>query len=62
MPKSLTSSQWARLKACFAAIADLPAEHRAAAIDNACGSDAELRAELESLLAIDDRTSRIREG
>ena len=47
------SDRFARVREIVLAARDLPAERRAAWIENECGSDAELRAEVESLLAHD---------
>jgi WD40 repeat protein/Tfp pilus assembly protein PilV len=46
-----------RVWTLFDAAADLPPGERAAFLGAACGNDADLRAEVESLLAHDDRTS-----
>jgi hypothetical protein len=43
--------QYVRVKAIVAAALELPSRPRAAYLDEACGSDVELRAEVDSLLA-----------
>ncbi len=48
------ASDWRRVAAIFDRAAELPPEERGALLDDACGDDAELRAEVESLLAADD--------
>jgi eukaryotic-like serine/threonine-protein kinase len=52
---------WPRLEAVFHVAVDLPPDERLAFLDHACGTDAELRGEIEALLAADapDRALRI---
>jgi serine/threonine-protein kinase len=50
----MTPDQWQRLKAIFEHALDRTAHERAAFIDQACGADAVLRREIESLLAADE--------
>src|SRR3569832_2284344 len=45
---------WRRVEELFLAALDVPPEKRTAFLDRECGSDAELRAEAESLLAADE--------
>jgi serine/threonine-protein kinase len=47
--------RWQRVKAIFHDASERPASGRAAFLDVACAGDAELRREVESLLAADDR-------
>ena len=47
----MTPEQWERVKTVFAAALDEPADRRAAFLEPACGGDAGLRDEVESLLA-----------
>jgi serine/threonine protein kinase/Tol biopolymer transport system component len=42
---------WDRVKQIFQAVLEMPLEQRPGALDDACGTDRELRAEVESLLA-----------
>jgi eukaryotic-like serine/threonine-protein kinase len=46
--------RWKQIEEVFGAAADLPPAERAAYLDQACREDAELRAEVESLLAAGD--------
>src|SRR5437667_1507326 len=50
----MTAEAWQRIKAVFDAAVSLPAGERARFLDRACGADAALRAEVESLLAASD--------
>ena len=43
--------RWQKIKLLFQAAEDLPTEARSAYLDEACGEDQSLRAEVESLLA-----------
>jgi serine/threonine-protein kinase len=43
--------RWQQIKGLFAAALELPAQEREAFLENACGADAELRREVEKLLA-----------
>src|SRR4051794_14189140 len=43
--------RWDRIQDLFISAGDLPAAERAAFLDEACGTDIELRAEVDSLLA-----------
>jgi Tol biopolymer transport system component len=45
---------WARVKAVFQAALEQPADRRSSFVDHACGSDAPLRAEVDSLLRAHD--------
>jgi serine/threonine-protein kinase len=49
--------RWRRLEDLFQAASDLPASERTAFLDRACGSDASIRAEVESLLASAGQTA-----
>jgi eukaryotic-like serine/threonine-protein kinase len=46
----MTPETWQRVKTIFAAAHERPPEERARFLDEACGADAEVRAEVESLL------------
>ena len=50
----ISAERWAAIDAIFAEAAELPTAERPAFLANACGSDAELRVEVESLLAAHD--------
>ena len=50
----VSAERWAAIDAIFADATELPTAERAAFVANACGSDAELRAEVESLLSAHD--------
>ena len=50
--------RWSRLKELFAAALDLPRAERDAFVLEACGTDAELRAELAELL----RAAEVQDG
>ncbi|MGC4028497.1 MAG: serine/threonine-protein kinase [Steroidobacteraceae bacterium] len=47
----MTPESWQRVKELFSAASELPADDTAAWLDAACGGDAQLRAEVDSLLA-----------
>ena len=49
----MTPEAWRRVKEIFAAARERPPSERAHFLDEACGSDAEVRAEVESLLSAD---------
>jgi tRNA A-37 threonylcarbamoyl transferase component Bud32/tetratricopeptide (TPR) repeat protein len=51
-----------RVEEVFALVADLPVAERSAALDRACGDDATLRAEVESLLAAGDGSTTFVRG
>ncbi len=55
----MTTAQWNRVQELFAAAADRPPQQRRAFLDQACGDDAELRAEVESLLEHDQAASAV---
>jgi tetratricopeptide (TPR) repeat protein/tRNA A-37 threonylcarbamoyl transferase component Bud32 len=50
----MTPERWRRVEAILAAAIELDGDARSAYLANECGDDAELRAEVESLLAFDD--------
>jgi len=50
-------SDWPRVRDILHRALELPAQSRKAFIEEACGGDAELRAEVESLLAASDRSA-----
>jgi tRNA A-37 threonylcarbamoyl transferase component Bud32/tetratricopeptide (TPR) repeat protein len=50
MASPLSAERWKRLEPLVDAVADLPRNRQPAFLDQACGSDADLRAELEQLL------------
>jgi Tol biopolymer transport system component len=51
----MSDERWQRVKALFQAIVERPERERDAFLANECGDDAELRREVESLLASDSR-------
>ena len=53
----ISAQQWSRLMELFAEATTLPFQQRESFISDTCGADAELRAELVSLLLAHDRTS-----
>jgi hypothetical protein len=53
----MTPQRWSRIKEVFGAALEKPESKRPAFLDSACGGDAELRAEVERLLAESDATS-----
>src|SRR5262245_52533669 len=53
----MTPERWARAQEVFAAALERPAESRGAYLRAACGSDEELRREVESLLASHEEIS-----
>jgi hypothetical protein len=54
--------RWKRLDELFHQAVDLPKERRDAFLEEACGDDAELRAELEELIASDPEGEALLEG
>jgi serine/threonine protein kinase len=57
----MSDDRWKRVKELFHAALERAPEERAAFLDEACGGDAELRAEVEALLASDGRKSEFLE-
>ena len=55
----MPGSNWERVQEIFLAAADLPEAERAAWLDTACGDDAALREEVESLLRADREGERV---
>ena len=55
----MNAERFARLKRLFLVVADLPADERRAYLDEACADDAELRREIERLLASDRRPDEL---
>jgi serine/threonine-protein kinase len=53
MPAQFTPEEWARIEGILDSVLELDPASRAAAIDRACGPDARLRAQVESLVAAD---------
>jgi len=53
----MAPERWQQLEDLFHAMIELPPERRAAALADACGDDAELRAEVERLLHADGQAS-----
>jgi serine/threonine protein kinase len=51
----MTGARWGEVKAVLAAVLEAPAAERAALIEKLCGSDGEMRASVESLLALEAR-------
>ena len=49
----MDGARWKRLDELFHEAVELPEDRRSAFLDEACGADAELRAELEQLIASD---------
>ncbi len=52
----MPASDWQRVRALFEQAADLPTAERSAFIDECCGDNSELRAEVEAMLAADSRS------
>jgi hypothetical protein len=53
MPKSFTSAEWSRIEAILDDVLELEPGARRSALDHACGGNAILLAQVESLLAAD---------
>lgn len=53
----MAANRWRRIEALFDQAAALPAGERAAFLSRACGDDADLRGEVESLLAADEEAA-----
>jgi Tol biopolymer transport system component len=52
------TGNWERIESIFLQASEMPAETRAAFLETACGGDAELRAEVESLLEHDGKSEQ----
>jgi non-specific serine/threonine protein kinase/serine/threonine-protein kinase len=55
----MTAARWGEVKAVLAEVLEAPADERAALLDKLCGSDAEIRANVESLLALEARAEDV---
>ncbi|MEN0065965.1 MAG: protein kinase [Myxococcota bacterium] len=55
----MDAARWARVRAVFDAVVELPASEREATLAAACGSDAALRQEVEALLDADEDTAAL---
>ena len=55
----MTGARWGEVKAVLAAVLEAPPEKRAALIDTLCGSDGEMRASVESMLAMEARAEEL---
>ena len=53
----MTGDRHERIQSIFAGAVEMPAERRGAFLDDVCGGDAELRAEVQKLIAADDGES-----
>ncbi len=51
----MNDARWEQVKAAFEAVMAAPEDQRGAAIDRACGGDADLKREIESLLSVRTR-------
>ena len=58
----MDSKRWQQIKDLFQSATVLPPEQRATFLGSACGGDAELRSEVESLLAAENNSDRINKG
>src|SRR5262245_20283647 len=58
----MNPERWQQIKDLFQSAMDVPAEERATFLDSACGNDAGLRSEVESLLAADRNSDRFHRG
>jgi serine/threonine protein kinase len=56
------SERWRRIEEIFQSALDTPEEQRAARVETLCGGDADLRLEVESLLARDDQDRDVDES
>jgi serine/threonine protein kinase/Tol biopolymer transport system component len=55
MPKSrVTAERWTQIEELFHRVAECAPEHRAAMLEDYCGTDAELRRQVEALLSCDE--------
>ncbi len=62
-PQPLDPARWQRIEGILDRVFDAPAEQRAEILDEACAGDVELRAEVEALLAAEERSGPLdREG
>lgn len=59
---SFAPDRWRRIEELFHAAIDLPEDESAEFLRQTCGADEELRREIESLLAADDRESPVIAG
>jgi len=58
MQPEMRPDRWKLVERLFLSAADLPSDEQARLLDQACGGDAELRAEIESLLASDHKDGK----
>ena len=61
-PWAARDGQWDRISTLFEMVLSLPSNERASFIEVTCGSDAELRLELESLVAAHDGAPAFLDG
>src|SRR5678815_1597929 len=54
--RGMTPDQWAKVEEIFHAALEMPAHDRDAYLDRACGNDADLRREVDSLLKESSQT------
>ena len=57
----MTPEQWKRIEELFEAAADLDRDEQSSFLEGACGDQPALRAEIESLLATNQRAGRFLE-
>ena len=62
MTPFMTPARWQQVEPIFDRALDLPAEARAAYLDEACGGDGQLRADIESLLSADEGSGGVLDG
>src|SRR5258707_15804654 len=53
--EQMTAERWQQIKTTFHAVCERPSAERAQFLQEVCAGDAELRREVESLLATDER-------
>jgi serine/threonine-protein kinase len=58
----MTPERWARIKGIFAVVAETPRESRNSALEELCGGEQDLQAEIEKLLAQHDEMGGFLEG
>jgi eukaryotic-like serine/threonine-protein kinase len=61
MAEGMTAERWAQIEKVYHTALERAAEERSAYVAQACGGDAELRREVESLLQQDGRTGDLLE-
>ena len=55
----MTAARWREIKAVLAAVLEAQVDERSAVLEKLCGSDSDMRASVESLLAVEERAADV---